>query len=159
MNKKECDIIKDLLPSYIDNICSEASRELVAVVLATGYGMTMMLYVGLKAIGGESIFHMKQNEIGPFLFWQIAISTAVCLAVYAFQMARLYRKGNTNSVIFNLCLTGMFLMFSYYITMGNLSDATIAMLHLKRTTVITMAVGTLGTGVFALVDNKKVEKT
>ncbi len=27
MNKKECDIIKDLLPSYVDNICSEASRE------------------------------------------------------------------------------------------------------------------------------------
>lgn len=27
MNKKECDIIKDLLPSYVDNICSEASKE------------------------------------------------------------------------------------------------------------------------------------
>ena len=27
MNKKECDIIKDLLPSYVDNICSEASNE------------------------------------------------------------------------------------------------------------------------------------
>lgn len=27
MSKKECDIIKDLLPSYVDGICSEASRE------------------------------------------------------------------------------------------------------------------------------------
>ena len=27
MNKKECDIVKDLLPSYVDNICSEASKE------------------------------------------------------------------------------------------------------------------------------------
>lgn len=27
MNKKECDITRDLLPSYVDNICSEASRE------------------------------------------------------------------------------------------------------------------------------------
>ena len=27
MKNKECDIIKDLLPSYVDNICSEASKE------------------------------------------------------------------------------------------------------------------------------------
>ena len=27
MNKKECDIIRDLLPSYVDNICSETSNE------------------------------------------------------------------------------------------------------------------------------------
>lgn len=29
MSKISCDVIKDLLPSYIDNICSEGSRELV----------------------------------------------------------------------------------------------------------------------------------
>ena len=34
MNKKECDIIKDLLPSYVDNICSEASREWIEAHLA-----------------------------------------------------------------------------------------------------------------------------
>lgn len=27
MSKRECDIIKDLLPSYVDEICSEASKE------------------------------------------------------------------------------------------------------------------------------------
>lgn len=34
MNKKECDIIKDLLPSYVDEICSEASKEWVEEHLA-----------------------------------------------------------------------------------------------------------------------------
>ena len=34
MNKKECDIMKDLLPSYLDNICSEASREWIEAHLA-----------------------------------------------------------------------------------------------------------------------------
>lgn len=33
-NKKECDIIQDLLPSYVDNICSEASREWIEEHLA-----------------------------------------------------------------------------------------------------------------------------
>ena len=27
MSKRECDIIKDLLPSYVDEICSVASKE------------------------------------------------------------------------------------------------------------------------------------
>jgi len=34
MNNKECDIIKDLLPSYVDNICSEASKEWIEAHLA-----------------------------------------------------------------------------------------------------------------------------
>ena len=34
MNKKECDIIRDLLPSYVDNICSEASKEWIEAHLA-----------------------------------------------------------------------------------------------------------------------------
>ena len=34
MSKKECDIIKDLLPSYVDEICSEASKEWVEEHLA-----------------------------------------------------------------------------------------------------------------------------
>ena len=34
MNKKECDIIKDLLPSYVDNICSEASKEWIEAHLS-----------------------------------------------------------------------------------------------------------------------------
>ena len=34
MSKRECDIIKDLLPSYVDEICSEASKEWVEEHLA-----------------------------------------------------------------------------------------------------------------------------
>ena len=34
MNNKECDIIKDLLPSYVDNICSDASTEWIEAHLA-----------------------------------------------------------------------------------------------------------------------------
>ena len=34
MSKRECDIIKDLLPSYVDNICSAASREWIEAHLA-----------------------------------------------------------------------------------------------------------------------------
>lgn len=34
MSKKECDIIKDLLPSYVDEICSEASKEWIEEHLA-----------------------------------------------------------------------------------------------------------------------------
>ena len=29
MDKKTCDIVKDLLPSYIDGICLDGSRELI----------------------------------------------------------------------------------------------------------------------------------
>ena len=34
MKNKECDIIKDLLPSYVDNLCSEASKEWIEAHLA-----------------------------------------------------------------------------------------------------------------------------
>lgn len=34
MSKRECDIIKDLLPSYVDEICSEASKEWIEEHLA-----------------------------------------------------------------------------------------------------------------------------
>ena len=34
MNKKNCDIIKDLLPSYVDDICSEASKMWIEEHLA-----------------------------------------------------------------------------------------------------------------------------
>lgn len=34
MKNRECDIIKDLLPSYVDNICSEASNEWIEEHLA-----------------------------------------------------------------------------------------------------------------------------
>ena len=31
MNRITCDVIKDLMPSYLDGICSEASKELVEI--------------------------------------------------------------------------------------------------------------------------------
>ena len=265
MSKKECDIIKDLLPSYVDNICSEASSEwikehlaeceecrkvakalkttefsakrldfaqvdatkkvkkkqvgsnivmlglclflmlmttaifaegnsvishmvlyaqlpicmvitwfvnkgrqtkriwdkcdtisLAAAVLATAYGIGVLLFVTLKTIGGKTLLGLELSEIGPLLSLQLLGVGVVCLTVYVIQMVRLYRKGSINSVIFSLCLMGIFLMLVYRVYLGNLSDAESAMLQLKKATFTILDVGLVGTAVLAFIDKKNV---
>ena len=35
MSKKSCELIKDLLPLYVDDVCSEESRKMVTEHLAS----------------------------------------------------------------------------------------------------------------------------
>lgn len=261
MNKKECDIIRDLLPSYVDNICSEASKEwieahlaecevcramaedlkttelsakqldytqvdatkklkkkqigssmvilslcmfvmlvtaaifaegnstvsrlvlyaelpicmvitwftnrsrqakrswdkwdtasLAATVIAIGYGLTMMLYVGLGTMDGKEILALELHETGPFLVPQFIGVVTVCLLVYIIQLIRLYRRGSINSVILNFCLVGIFLMMVYNVHLGNLSDAKSAILEIKKATFTVLDVGLVGTATLAFLD-------
>lgn len=265
MSKKECDIIKDLLPSYVDEICSEASKEWIeghlaeceecrasaevmrhteisakkleqeqleagrkvirknlhrsmlnlglcllmavlmifvfeldstviphlaiyialpigmlmtwlvcrnqtkrrgwdkwdtlltaGVLLTAGYGVVIMHYGFSKAIKSETIFGVAKNELGPFLYAQMVLAAVVCFAVYLVQMVRTAKKGRSNSILLQLCLTGIFLMMAYCIYMGQLSDFESALKQLEKATLTVLAVGLTGIAFFALMD--KLEK-
>ncbi len=253
MSKKECDIIKDLLPSYVDEICSEASREwieehlkeceecrasaevmknteisakrleqvqleagrkivrqnlrrsvlnlglcllmaflmifvfelssvqiphmalyivfpicmlmtwlacrnqskvrswdkwdtlcTVLAVVAMGYGAAWMWI----SFPGEIVLNMR----GPFIYGQMVLVAVVCFLIYLIQMVRTIKAGRSNSLTMSVCLTGIFLMMSYCLYMGNLTDFITAMEQLKKSTWTVMLVGGNITLVFALID-------
>lgn len=259
MSKKECDIIKDLLPSYVDGICSEASKEwieehlkeceecrasaelmkntefsakrleqvqleagrkvirqnlrrsvlnlglcllmaflmffvfdlssvqiphmalyivfpicmlmtwlacrnqskvrswdkwdtlcTVLAVVATGYGAAWMWISFLGTVGG--IFGIAVNVRGPFIYGQMVLVAVVCFLIYLVQMVRTIKAGRSNSLTMSVCLTGIFLMMSYCLYMGNLIELFNAMEQLKKTTLTVLFVGLIITMVFALID-------
>jgi len=261
MNKKECDIIKDLLPSYVDNICSEASREWIeahlteceecrasaqvmkhtelsatmleqeqleagkkvmrknlqrsiwnlglclvvaflvfvvfevsrvqipnaavyialsfcmmmtwlsfrnqgklrrwdkwdtamtaTAVLAAGYGAAMMWYGFSRAAVGKTVFGLAPNKFGPFLNGQMVLAAAICSFIYLVQVFRTVKKGRSNSLVLNLCLTGIFLMMVYCIHMGYLTDLNTAMEQLGKSSWIVLLIGGWCTMVFAFMD-------
>ena len=261
MKNKECDIIKDLLPSYVDNICSEASKEWIeehlaeceecrgaaevmhhteissagmdlaqleagkkiarknlrrsvwnlglclltaffifvafevskvqipnaalyvvfafcmamtwltwrnqsklrrwdkwdtamtcAAVLATGYGTVMMWYGFSCAAAGETVFGLAPNKFGPFLYGQMVLAAVVCVFIYLIQVVRTVRKGRSNSLVLNICLTGIFLMMAYCINMGYLTDLNTALEQLENTTWTILPIGGWCTAVYAFID-------
>jgi len=261
MNKKECDIIKDLLPSYVDNICSAASKEwieehlkeceecrevaevmkhteisatmleqeqleagrkvarknlrksvlnlglcllvaflifvvfelskvqiphaalyivfafcmmmtwltwrnqsklrrwdkwdtamTVAAVLAAGYGAAMVWY-GFHCVAvGKMFFGLALNEFGPFLYGQIVLAVVICFFIYLMQVVRTVKKGRSNSLVLNLCLTGIFLMMAYYINMGILTDLNTAMEQMEKSTWTVLLIGGWCTAVYSAMD-------
>lgn len=257
MNKRECDIIKDLLPSYVDEICSEASREwveehlkgcedckrtvemlknteisarrleqesldagrkvirqnlrrsifsfglsllmglllvvsffwdngqipilmlpicmaltwlvsrnqtkkrvwdkwdgisLVAAVIATGYGAVLMHYGFLKLMNGGTVFGVELAKSGSFLNNQMVAVVVLCFGLYLAQVVRTLKRGRMGSIVMNVCLVGIFLMLSYCILMAQLSDVDLAWTNLQAVTWVTLAVGVVGTIIFAFVD-------
>ena len=261
MNKKECDITRDLLPSYVDNICSEASREwieehmkecedcrravevmryteisatmleqeqleagkkvirqnlrrrgwnlglciftaffmffvfelsnvqiphtalyimfpacmmmtwmtcrnqskmrrwdkwdtamTVSAVLAAGYGVAMMWYGFYRAAAGKTVFGLAPNKFGPCLYGQMVLAAVVCFLIYLIQVVRIVRKGRTNSLVLHLCLTGIFLMMTYCIYMGYLSDITTVLEQMKESTLTVLFIGFCCTMVYSLMD-------
>ena len=261
MNKKECDIIRDLLPSYVDNICSEASKEwieahitecaecrrnaelmkhteisarmleqiqleagkkvirknlrrsvwnlglclfvafLISVVfalskvqiphavlyiafafcimmtgltwgaqskrrcwdkwdtimtvvalLATGYGTAMMWYGFYRVTAGEPVFGLTPDKVGSFLYGQMVLAAAVCFLLYLIQVVRTVKQGRSNSLVLNLCLTGIFLMMTYCINMGYLTDLNTAMEQLKKSTWTVLLIGGWCTIVYSSMD-------
>ena len=129
--------------------------SLAAVVVATIYGTGILLYVTLEALAGKEVFSMVVNEVGPFLHTQLIVVSVVCLGGYVSQMVRLYQKGSVNSIILNLCLTGIFLMLAYRVFMGRLSEEAVVVLQLKQITFTVLGIGLVGTGVFAVMDKMK----
>ena len=129
--------------------------SLAAVVVATIYGMGLLLYVTLEALAGKEVFSMVVNEVGPFLHTQLIVVSIVCLGGYVSQMVRLYQKGSVNSIILSLCLMGIFLMLAYRVLMGSLSEEAVVVLQLKQISFTVLGVGLVGTGVFAVIDKMK----
>ena len=129
--------------------------SLAAVVVSIVCGMGILLYVVTETLAGKEIFSMRINQIGPFLHIQLVLVSVICLGVYVSQMVRLYQKGSVNSIILNLCLMGIFLMLTYRVLMGSLSEEALVMLQLKQISFTVLGVGLVGTGVFALVDKLK----
>ena len=261
MKNKECDIIKDLLPSYVDNICSKASREWIeahlagceecrqtaelmkhtelsatmleqeqleagkkvirknlrksvwnlvlcllvsllifvvfelsrvqipnaavyialsfcmmmtwmtwrnqsklrgwdkwdtamagVAVLTAGYGTAMMWYGFSRAAMGETFFGLAPDKCGPFLYGQMVLAAAICFFIYLVQVLRTVKKGRSNSLVLNLCLTGIFLMMAYCINMGYLTDLNTAMKQWEKTTWTILAIGGWCTAVYAFID-------
>lgn len=257
MSKKECDIIKDLLPSYVDEICSEASKvwveehlaeceecrasagvmknteisakrleqesldagrkvirqnlrrsifsfglsllmglllvvsffwdngqipilmlpvcmamtwlvsrnqtkkrawdkwdgiALAVAVVSAGYGVAFMFYSFLQVTKGATVFGLEVAKIGPFLNNQMVAVTVLCFGLYLVQIVRTIKQGRMGSVVTNVCLTGMFLMLSYCVLMRQLLDVHMAWMSLQTITWVTLAIGTVGIIIFAIID-------
>ncbi|MBO5352497.1 MAG: zf-HC2 domain-containing protein [Lachnospiraceae bacterium] len=265
MKKQECDIVKDLMPSYVDNICSEASRlwieehmadceecrrtlkllknteisakrleveqldaarkvvrqnlhrsmagfglclvmtvlmlfvfssdnnmqipllalyvalpvcmaaswlagrnqtkmrvldkwdmvSLAGAVLAAGYGAGMMFYGFSCILKGEPVFQVPWEVTGPFLYKQMVAAAVLCFVVFLVQMVRTVKQGRTASVVVNVCLTGIFMMMSYCVQMGYMSELAQAVQTLWEATVRTLCVGGVGTVALAVADKRK----
>jgi len=257
MSKRECDIIKDLLPSYADGICSEASREwieehlkgceecravaevmkhteisarrleleqleagrkvirqnlkrslvcfglsvlmfvvllcsffwdngqipilllpvcmamtwlvarnqikqrkwdkqdsiaLVVDFLAICYGTGMVLIGFSRVADGNPLFGRELTESGPFLSAQVTGVIVVCAVVYFWQIIRILKHGRIGSVLLNLSLTGIFLMLSYLVQLGQLMEVAAAKSSFCSVTVMVLILGALGILVFTFLD-------
>lgn len=125
---------------------------LAGALLAIGYGMFMMLYGFSQVIKGETLFGVPLNKLGPFLYKQMIFSAVSCFGFYLLQIVRTMKHGRNNSVLMNLCLTGIFMMMAYCVYMGNLSELEMAVRQLKVATVTILLIGILVTGVFGVLD-------
>ena len=59
---KQCEIVGDLLPLYVDGVCSEASRDLVREHLDTCPGCRT-LYEQMRARGGEEFIKREKDGV------------------------------------------------------------------------------------------------
>jgi len=97
MNKRECDIIKDLLPSYVDEICSEASKEWIEEHLKECEECR------------KTVSMLKNTEI-----------SAKKLEQESLEAGRKVIRKNLRRSVFNLglCLLTAFLMFLVFVLDG-----------------------------------------
>lgn len=126
--------------------------SVAGVILATVYGAVMMFYGFAQAIKGETVFGLAPNGFGPFLYAQMVLAAVLCFAIYVLQMVRVVKNGRNNSILINLCLTGIFLMMAYCVYMGNLLSLEEAVELLKDATVTVLAEGAIGTICFVVLD-------
>ena len=59
---KQCEIVGDLLPLYVDGVCSEASGDLVREHLDTCPGCRT-LYEQMRARGGEEFIKREKDGV------------------------------------------------------------------------------------------------
>lgn len=92
-DKITCNVIKDLLPSYVDNICSEDSRKLVEEHVQDCDGCQELLnmlkktvLIAEKAEKGQLNYmqrvkqkYQEKSLVGFKMFWILAIFAVLCL--------------------------------------------------------------------------------
>lgn len=84
----KCDIIKDLLPSYIDGLTSEASNELIREHLESCSECRSYYEEMKREITAPEIVARNKKEIRPFRKWKrriwkaVGITAAVCVLVF-----------------------------------------------------------------------------
>ena len=84
MNK--CNVIRDLLPLYVDEVCSEDSREMVEEHISTCQECKQELEdycynTGLPEVSADVAMKKFKKKMSIKNFKKIAISVIVCLAV------------------------------------------------------------------------------
>ncbi|OMF37479.1 hypothetical protein BK133_05325 [Paenibacillus sp. FSL H8-0548] len=97
MNKISCDVIKDLLPLYYDDICSEATKEMVDEHIAVCVDCKMILDKMNDSIGlpfetieknklegsGLKSIHSKWNRTKSVAFAKgLILAAGICTALY-----------------------------------------------------------------------------
>ncbi len=113
--KKECDIIKDLLPSYADEICSDATRELVEQHLAECprcretaeiLKNTEFTAKGLEQKGMDAVRKVKRRTI-----LQSVLSAGLCVVLLC--LISLAFNGGVLRLPFNTFYVELPLWFGY----------------------------------------------
>lgn len=99
MERLDCDIIYDLLPSYIDGICTDATRSCVEVHLTDCPACAeRAAQLRETAISGESLEHIAlvtARRIKRRMVWRTAVHLALALPFLLFGW-----------LAFNLCVFG-----------------------------------------------------
>lgn len=126
--------------------------SLAVAVVSAGYGAVLMFYGFLQVTKGATVFGLEVAKIGPFLNNQMVAVTVLCFGFYLVQVVRIIKQGRMGSIVMNVCLTGMFLMLSYCMLMGQFSDVHTAWMSLQTVTWVTLAIGAIGSIIFAISD-------
>lgn len=120
MNKKECDIIKDLLPSYVDNICSEASREWVEEHLKGCEECRASAQVMKHTAISATMLEQEQLEAGKKIVrknlrrsvWNLGLCLFTAfLMFFVFEVSTVQIPHAALYIVFSSCLSMTWLTF------------------------------------------------
>lgn len=132
-----------------DRIC------LAGTMAAAVYGAVLLFYAFSQIIQEKPVFNVPWDQTGPFMYNQMVAAAVICFVIYLVQVVRTIKQGSTGSVVMNLSLTGIFLMMSYCVQMGYLTEFKLAVQTLREATVWTLCIGGAGTVLFAVIDKQK----
>ena len=120
MNKKECDIIKDLLPSYVDNICSEASREWIEAHIADCEECRRTAEVMKNTEISATMLEQEQLEAGKKVIrknlrrsvWNLGLCLLVALLIFVvFELSRVQIPNAAVYIALSFCMMMTWLSF------------------------------------------------
>lgn len=120
MSKRECDIIKDLLPSYVDEICSEASKEWIEEHLKECSECRASAELMKHTEFSAKRLEQEQLEAGRKVLrknlWQSVLNLGLCLLT-AFLMILVFELDGVQiphmalDIAFPICLLMTWLTF------------------------------------------------